>query len=130
MGHNNTYIDAFIQDGKSDVISLTNLYDSVLVGSTANPDHIFRTAFGDFFLRYHDELEGIVKYFQCPEAMFYKPKMVSAELYGTTELWLALLRVNNMRNITEFHYPLIKIYDPTALKEYINIFFKREGKLT
>ena len=62
--------------------------------------------------------------------MFYKPKMVSMELYGTTELWLSLLRVNEMTNITEFHQPLIKVYNPDQVKELITIFFKREGKNT
>ena len=60
--------------------------------------------------------------------MFYKPKMLSYELYGTTELWLAILRANNMKNISEFHYPIIKVYQPDRLKELIKVFFKREDK--
>lgn len=125
---NATYMDQYIKDGNSDSISLAKLYDSLLVGTTDNPDHIYRTSISDFFLNHRQELETAVKLYQVPQMMFYKPKMVSMELYGTTELWLSLLRVNNMRNITEFHYPIIKVYDPDSLKEYINIFFKREGK--
>lgn len=123
-----TYLDQYIKDGKAARISLKNIYESYLVGSSDNPSHVCRVAFGDFFLQHYDHLKNCVQLFQIPESMFYKPKMVSQELYGTTELWIALLRVNNMTRITEFHYPLIKIYNPDKLQEYIDIFFKREGK--
>lgn len=123
-----TYLDTYIKDGKNEMVSLKNLYDTLLLSSTDRPDHIYRVPFSDFFLQHSDELKGAMALYQITESRFYKPKMVSLELYGTTELWLALLRANNMRNITEFHYPLIKIYHPAKLQEFINIFFKREGK--
>jgi hypothetical protein len=60
-------------------------------------------------------------------SMFYRPKSVSLDLYGTTELWLALLRVNDFKSVADFHYNVIKVYSPSDLYELINIFFKREG---
>lgn len=119
-----TYLDKFIKTGQKSPINLDKLYDTVLI---ENGDRIYRTPIDDFFLRYHTQLEEIVMIYSCPEQYFYKPKMLSLSLYGTTELWLALLRVNNMMNITEFHMPFIQVYEPNATKQLINLFFKREG---
>lgn len=50
----------------------------------------------------------------------YKPKMLSNDLYDTTELWSALLELNNMVSITDFQTDKIKVFDPDELKELIN----------
>ena len=125
---NNTYIDQFINDGQQMTISMKNLYNTILITDADNEDHIFRVPLDDFFLRYKSDLDLIVQYYSLPQTMFYKPKMLSLEQYGTTELWLPILRVNGMKNITEFHNPIIKLYNPDSLKELIKIYFKREGK--
>lgn len=127
---NATYIDAFINDGNSETISLNNLYETKLIGNADNPNHIYRVPWSDFFIKYKTQLDKIVSLYSVPEERFYKPKMVSYELYGTTELWLGLLRLNNMRNTSEFYLPIIKIYNPYQIKELIDIFFKREGIIT
>lgn len=125
---NTTYIDSYIRDGQQSVLSIGNFYETMLVGNADNPNHIFRIPINDFFIKYKKELEPTIRIFNVPESMFYKPKMVSYNLYDTTELWLGLLRLNNMRNSTEFYHPIIRIYEPTQLKQLINIFFTREGK--
>ena len=120
-----TYIDKYISEGKKETLSLRNFYETLLVGNVDNPDHIFKIAINDFFIKYRKELEDIVQYYSVPQSLFYKPKSVSYELYKTTELWIALLRLNDMRNITEFHQPIIKVYNANSLNELIDIFFKR-----
>lgn len=127
---NITYIDKYISDGQQSVMSLNNFYETVLVGDIDKPDHIFRVPINDFFIKYSDQLAETIQWYNVPESMFYKPKMVSYELYSTTEMWLALLRLNQMVNTTEFHMPVIKIYNPYSVKELISIFFKREGIVT
>ena len=124
-----TYIDQYINDGEKETISLSNLYDTILVGDEDNENNIFRIPINDFFLKYKRELEDCLEYYMLPDTMFYKPKLLSLELYGTTELWLGILRANNMRNVSEFHYPLIKVYNPDRLKDLIKVFFKREEKM-
>jgi len=124
-----TYIDSFITEGQQEVLSLDKFYDTMLTADASNPLHIIRIPVSDFFTRYHNQLKHTIQYYNLSSRLFYQPKTVSLELYGTTELWLALLRVNNMRNITEFQEPVIKIYNPVDVKELINIFFKREKKL-
>lgn len=125
-----TYIDKYVAEGKKETLSLRNFYETLLVGDVNNSDHIFKIPINDFFIKYRKELDTIVQYYSVPQSMFYKPKTVSYELYGTTELWLSILRLNGMRNITEFHQPIIKIYNANSLKELIDIFFKRAGVIS
>lgn len=124
-----TYIDSYIREKNSEVLSLKNFYNTLLV-SDESKDRLFRIPFNDFFIKYREQLEPAIQFYTVSESMFYKPKSVSKELYGTTELWLSLLRVNGMTNITEFHLPIIKVYNPDKLREIINIFFKREKVIT
>ena len=119
-----TYIDTYIKSGQKSPINLDKLYDTVLI---ENGDRIFRIPIDDFFLRYHTQLADTIMVYTCPDEYFYKPKLMSLSIYGTTELWLSLLRVNDMMNVTEFHMPLIKVYEPQTVKQLINLFFKREG---
>lgn len=127
---NITYMDEYIEDGNKATLSLKNFYETLLVQNVDRDNHIFRVPFSDFFIKYRSQLEEAVQYYTLPESFYYKPKSLSFALYGTTELWLALLRLNDFRNITEFHYPLIKIYNAEKLKQLINIFFKRDKIIT
>ena len=116
-------INDLIYERSKDIYSLKNFYETLI---TVDGKNVIRVPINDFFSKYKKELEVCVQYFQLNEEYFYKPKSLSEFLYGTTELWLSLLRVNDMRNITEFHEPIIKIYNPNALMNLIKIFFKRE----
>ena len=49
-----------------------------------------------------------------------RPKLVSYDLYGTTELWNDILILNNCFSTIEFNPVTIKAYNPDKLKEYIN----------
>lgn len=59
----------------------------------------------------------------------YKPKMLSNDLYDTTELWSALLELNNMVSIADFQTEKIKVFDPDELKELLNEIMIMEGIL-
>lgn len=125
---NITYLEEYVKDGQAAPITLSKIYDTILVGDADNNQSFYRIPWDDFFIKYQHELEPCVQFYAIPEIKYYKPKMVSMELYGTTELWLSLLRLNYMRNISEFNLPMIKVYNPVMLQEYIDIFFKRESK--
>lgn len=122
---NITYMDQYIEDSKKNTLSLKNLYSTLLV-KDSNTDHYFRIPWNDFFLKYRTELKPALQYYQISQNLFYKPKTLSLELYGVVDLWLALLRANNMKSVTEFHKPIIVIYAPGKLEELITIFFKRD----
>lgn len=46
---------------------------------------------------------------------FYNPKVLSFDLYDTTELWFLLLRLNEMYSTTQFNVNPIKIYTGNVL---------------
>lgn len=121
-----TYSENLLTAAQKDPLNIKNFYDSILVGNVDN-DHIYRIGINDFFLKHWNDLKPAVELFPLPDRYFYQPKTLSLELYGTVDLWLALLRVNGMRNVTEFHNPIIRIYNSGKLRELINIFFKRQG---
>lgn len=123
-----TFIDQYIADGQNATYSLKNFYDTKLIATSSDISHVYRTPFDDFFIQYRSELEKIIQLYTIPQSMFYRPKTVSLDLYGTTELWLSLLRVNDMKNITEFHKPIILVYHPKYIFELMKIFFKRDDK--
>lgn len=125
----NTYIDEYIKEGQKDVYGLKHFYDTILLFNY-DSDRIIRIPWNDFFLKYKYELEETVQLYNVPVKNFYRPKSVSYDIYQTTELWLGLMRLNNFRNITEFDQSIIRIFDPMQLKELVNIFFKREKKIT
>lgn len=124
-----TYIDRFIQTGKKETMSLKNFYDTILIGDSAEGDNAFRIPIGDFFLNHHTELKPSLQIYTCSTDFYYQPKFLSLQLYGTTELWLALLRANGLKSICQFHYPFIKVYEPSKAIEIIKTFFKREDKM-
>jgi len=124
---NPTFTDRYISDGNTAILSLKNFYDTILVTDVDDREYIYRIPIADFFTKYRHQLEDTIEYYSVSETSFYKPKTVSLHIYDTTEMWLALLRLNNMRNITEFCEPIIMVYNPISVKNLINIFFKREG---
>ena len=124
---NHTYIDRYIRDGQNDSYSLSNFYESVLIANQ-DKDHIIRVPIGDFFIEHMSDFEHAIQIYNIPQTMFYKPKTLSMEIYGTTELWLAILRVNGMKNISEFHKSVILVWNPNTLRELIDVFFKRKNK--
>lgn len=124
-----TYIDDYINDGESNARSLTKIYDTTLIGDINDTSHIYRIPLDDFFLKYKDELEQTLQLYSVEESLFYKPKALSKQVYGTTEFWLAILRANNMKSITEFCKPVIYLYEPGSLLTLIRVFFKREKKI-
>ena len=50
----------------------------------------------------------------------FQPKKLSQDLYGTTELWADLLKLNNAVSITDFKPDYVTVYDPHKFKEYLN----------
>lgn len=59
----------------------------------------------------------------------FNPKLLSNDLYNTTELWSELLRLNNWSSVVEFKPTKIKIYDPEKLKPFLNEILILEEKI-
>lgn len=124
---NVTFIDQYISDGKKELVRQENLKTTVLV-SDPTLTSVYRTTFDDFFIQHQTELRQSLMLCRVPLEMYYRPKAVSKQIYGITELWPALLRANDMKSMADFHYPVINVYSPSRLKQLIDVFFKRDGK--
>jgi hypothetical protein len=58
---------------------------------------------------------------------WHRPKTVSYDIYGTTELWSEILVLNKCTSIREFTPNVLRYYDRSRLKEYINEIYILEG---
>ena len=50
----------------------------------------------------------------------YNPKMLSYDLYDTTEYWFLLLAINNCVSKIDFTNNTVKIIDPKSISEFVN----------
>lgn len=51
----------------------------------------------------------------------YRPKLLSYDLYGTTDLWHLILWINNMYSVTQFNESSIYIFNPDKLNLLVRI---------
>lgn len=112
-----------IEDIMDRDISYRQLHQPVVVKDLVSGINI-KVPFSSLTNKYRDFLSKIiieVDFDDRTTAYYkYKPKRLSEDLYGTTELWSDLLILNNYISITEFIPTRVKAYDPTLLKEYLN----------
>jgi len=59
----------------------------------------------------------------------FKPKSLSVDLYGTTELWSAILRINNVLSINEFSLKKIKLFTTEILSALNEILILEEKNI-
>lgn len=50
----------------------------------------------------------------------FKPKKLSYDLYGTTELWSSLLELNDVYSIIDFDFETVKVFDPKEFVKLLN----------
>lgn len=74
--------------------------------------------------KYRNFLSKIIKTIELDDVgaakYRFRPKMVSYDLYKTTELWNDILILNHCFSTYEFQPKKLKVYDPSKLKEYLN----------
>lgn len=59
----------------------------------------------------------------------YNPKKLSYDVYGTTELWFLILRLNEMYSVTEFNINPIKLFNINVLDKISEILNKEEDRI-
>ena len=113
-----------IENAKSLEISYRTLHEQAILKDKISGRNI-QIPFSSFTNKYKDFLNTIIVEVSLTDeerAKYrYKPKMVSYDLYNTTEFWNDLLIINNFFSLSEFqHRETMKVYDPNKLKDYIN----------
>ena len=111
-------------------ISYLVLHPPIILHNEETDENI-RIPFSSLLNQYRDYLSNIIISVPLNDVLRnkyrFKPKMISDELYGTTELWDTILVLNNCFRVCEFDPKVLKIYDPEKLKEYINTILILEG---
>jgi len=83
--------------------------------------------------KYKDELESLITIITLSSTEFnkykYNPKLLSYEIYGTTELWGLILDLNQLHSTTEFNINPIKVYEKSIIY-YIDAILNLEKPFT
>lgn len=123
-------IQDLINSVKGVEISYRNLHSSIMI---RNNNEVIKLPFSSIIKKYMDFLEptAVECTFNEGEKKKYRfsPKKISAELYGTTEFWSAILELNNMVSIIDFDTmnKTVKVFEPKEFMSRLNEILILEG---
>ena len=113
-------LEEFIELRDSDTYTYYNL--SILFRSLDDEGIIYPLK--NILFDYLDELKAPAKKVVLDDAQYlkykYKPKLLSYELYGSTELYFILLLLNGTLNIKDFNKKKFYALIPSDLAELLN----------
>lgn len=115
---------AQITEIKSNELSYRTLHDTATI-LDENSGRNIEIPFRSITNKYRNFLSNIVITMNLTEAEAlkyrYNPKLLSYDLYGTTEYWDDILILNNYSSILQFTPTnTVKVYNKRRLKEYLN----------
>lgn len=95
-------------DFSNERISYKESFDDMIMNvSSLLSNHYY--AFTSYIVDFEFTEDEYIKY-------KYSPKMLSLDLYNTTELWSAILFINNMTSISQFKKKKIKLFTPDIIE--------------
>lgn len=102
-------------------ISYRNLHTNIYI---KNKDDTIKIPYKSIIREYLPYLQSsVVELKFSPEEVSkyrFKPKKLSYDLYGTTELWSALLELNQLYSIIEFNKEVYKVFEPKEFMTLLN----------
>ena len=130
--YDHTYISKSIEDSRDADFMASNLYFTATIEDKSSGD-VIRVPYLSLTQKYADVLSQYVTIARYTEVQFnkyqYRPKLLSQDIYGTTELWASLLQLNGMISVLEFNKPYVKIYDPNVILDVLNELLIIEGRV-
>lgn len=130
--YDHTYISKSIEDSRDADFMASNLYFTATIEDKSSGD-VIRVPYLSLTQKYADILSQYVTIARYTEVQFnkyqYRPKLLSQDIYGTTELWASLLQLNGMISVLEFNKPYVKIYDPNVILDVLNELLIMEGRV-
>ena len=118
-----TTVSEQIQNALNAEVSYRKLHNHAIIVNNQRGDAI-RISIDSIIDKYRYLLEQYIYQYTIPENEFkmfkWNPKMLSYNLYDTTEYWYLLLAINNCVSKIDFVNNTIKIIDPKKLKEFVN----------
>lgn len=114
MGEEST-IGAFIRDFNAEDLTFDEFYLQQVL-AFKNGDKVL-TNFDSLLVKYMPEIKQIVTTVDFPNEQYqryrYNPKLLSYDLYGTTELWALILDLNELTSVAQFNIRKVKL--PNAI---------------
>ena len=102
-------------------ISYRNLHTNVYI---KNKDDVIKIPYKSIIREYLPYLQSsVVELKLSPEEVSkyrFKPKKLSYDLYGTTELLSSLLDLNRLYSIIEFNKEVYKVFEPKEFMTLLN----------
>ena len=125
-------IQELIDSVKDMEVSYRNLHTNIYIKNT--DDEIIKIPYKSLLREYRTYFEDLIVEVPLTPAEVvryrFKPKLLSYDLYGTTELWANLLEINFCYSVVDFNFDKVKVYDPTAYKKTLNEVMILEGVIT
>lgn len=111
LSHNKLFLKSLIKSNGNNLIvnstSLPNMYYDYILNSTYT-----LTLTNSEYMKYR-----------------YQPKLFCHDVYGTTELWSLLLKINNFSSISEFNSKKIKVFDVDIFNILNEILINEESRI-
>lgn len=83
--------------------------------------------------KYRSELESLINVVTLTTSEYnkykYNPKLLSYDIYGTTEMWGTILDLNQLHSTTEFYINPVKLYQK-GIMNYIDTILNLEKPFT
>lgn len=122
-------IEDFIDMGNVDEITYSNF--SILVKCIGENSNI-QYSQTNIIYDYMDEIKEKIVDFEFNDDDFikyrYKPKLLSYDVYGTTELFFVIMAINGICNIKDFNKRKIKMLYRRDLVDLLNNIYSAESE--
>lgn len=116
-------LEDFITAGESDAMTYSNFSIYHRCGNEKNVLIAINNVIYDYF----DELKSLCKDVELTDAELlkykYKPKLLSYDVYGSTQLYFIIMMINGMYDIKDFKRKRIKL----IYKDDLSAFLKQVG---
>lgn len=112
-----------ISAAKKEEISYRNLHKEIYVNDTVS-NEVIKIPLNDVMADYKYFLDPYIAEVNVNDEelyhYMYNPKLLSYDLYGTTEYWHVLLLINNCVSKIDFNMRKIKVLDPQRIRGFVN----------
>lgn len=117
MGKEST-IKEFIQEYNRDTLTKDKIQFKNI--EIMDDDKKMIIPYEDIFHRYRADLASLIVCRELTEnekrRWFYNPKVMSYDLYGTTELWFTIIELNEIYSLTQLNMSPMKMYSSNIVQ--------------
>lgn len=112
-------LDDFIREYGAEDVRVDAFFLKQIFWDSSTMDHKIIVSESSIIDKYKEELEDSKRKVELTTSEYHKyrynPKLLSFDVYGTTELWFLILMANELYAITEFDSKTVVLYDATII---------------